>query len=304
MFVIDWLTAITDSKNILISEREIRAFEQLLKLWLHGKAPHTQRYYRREIDRFFQFAQKSPEAIALSDIQGWADWLAQSELAQSSQARSLAAVKSFFSFAAKMGVLKANAAAPVALPKVKETLSERILPEAVVQAMLALEPNGRNRVLLKLLYGAGLRVSELCGLKWRDLQVRGTGGQVSVYGKGSKTRVIRLPQSLWNELVALKGEENNRDAPVFVSRKRRGHLKAVQVHRIVKQAALRVPGLNPQVAEKVSAHWLRHAHASHSLDRGAPVHLVQATLGHSSLATTSKYVHARPEESSASYLPL
>ena len=285
-------------------EREIRAFEQLLKLWLHAKAPHTQRYYRREIERFFQFAQKSPEATTLADIQGWADWLAQSGLAQSSQARSLAAVKSFFSFAAKIGVLKANAAAPVALPKVKETLSERILPEAVVQAMLALEPNNRNRVLLKLLYGAGLRVSELCGLKWRDLQVRGTGGQISVYGKGSKTRVIRLPQRLWDELVGLSGEESNRDAPVFVSRKGRGHLKAVQVHRIVKQAAQRVPGLNPQVAEKVSAHWLRHAHASHSLDRGAPVHLVQATLGHSSLATTSKYVHARPEESSASYLPL
>ena len=174
---------LTPQNPHFLVERDIRAFEELLKLWLHGKAPHTQRYYRREIDRFFQFAHKSPEAITLSDIQRWADWLAQSGLAQSSQARSLAAVKSFFSFAAKMGVLKANAAAPVRLPKVKETLSERILPEAVVQAMLALEPNGRNRVLLKLLYGAGLRVSELCALKWRDVQPRDTGGQVSVYGK-------------------------------------------------------------------------------------------------------------------------
>ena len=86
------------------------------------------------------------------------------------------------------------------------------------------------------------------------------------------------------------------DAPVFRSRKG-GPLDASQVHRIVKGAAERA-GLPAEV----SAHWLRHAHASHSLDRGAPIHLVQQTLGHASVATTGRYLHARPTDSSARYL--
>jgi site-specific recombinase XerD len=72
----------------------------------------------------------------------------------------------------------------------------------------------------------------------------------------------------------------------------------VQVHRLVKQAAARAG-----ISTATSAHWLRHAHASHALDRGAPVSLVQATLGHASVATTGRYLHARPNDSSARYLP-
>ncbi|MBV8589619.1 MAG: tyrosine-type recombinase/integrase [Acetobacteraceae bacterium] len=78
-----------------------------------------------------------------------------------------------------------------------------------------------------------------------------------------------------------------------------GALDPSQVHRIVKAAAARA-GL----PAAVSAHWLRHAHASHALDRGAPIHLVQATLGHSSVATTGRYLHARPNDSSSRYLAL
>ena len=83
---------------------------------------------------------------------------------------------------------------------------------------------------------------------------------------------------------------------MFRSRKG-GHLDPSAVHRIVKAAAERA-GLS----EEVSAHWLRHGHASHSLERGAPIHLVQATLGHASVATTGRYLHARPTDSSARYL--
>ena len=83
---------------------------------------------------------------------------------------------------------------------------------------------------------------------------------------------------------------------MFRSRKS-GPLDPSQVHRIVKAAAERA-GLSAEV----SAHWLRHAHASHSLDRGAPIHLVQQTLGHASVATTGRYLHARPTDSSARYL--
>ena len=155
--------------------------------------------------------------------------------------------------------------------------------------------NQRNAVLLRLLYGAGLRISEACGLAWRDLAARDDGGQVSVFGKGGKTRVVLLPVGLWAPLAALRGDAGA-DEPVFRSQ-RRGRMDPSAVHRVIKAAAARA-GLGPAV----SAHWLRHAHASHALDRGAPIHLVQATLGHASVATTGRYLHARPNDSSARYL--
>ena len=96
-------------------------------------------------------------------------------------------------------------------------------------------------------------------------------------------------------MAGLRGEAPA-DAAVFESRQG-GALDQASVHRVVKAAAQRA-GLDPAV----SAHWLRHAHASHSLDRGAPIHLVQATLGHASVATTGKYLHARPSDSSSRYL--
>jgi len=132
-------------------------------------------------------------------------------------------------------------------------------------------------------------------LKWSDLQGRDTAGQITVFGKGGKTRTVLMPQSVWNSLMSLRGDAGNGD-PVFRSRKG-GHLDESMVWRIVRKAAKRAG-----IAKEVSCHWLRHAHASHALDRGAPIHLVQQTLGHSSVATTGRYLHARPTDSSSSYL--
>ena len=103
-----------------------------------------------------------------------------------------------------------------------------------------------------------------------------------------------LSSAVSEQLLGL-GEDASDDAPVFPSRKG-GSLDTRQVHRIVRAAGDRVG------VEGVSPHWLRHAHASHALERGAPIHLVQATLGHASVATTGVYLHARPTESSGRYL--
>ncbi len=166
--------------------------------------------------------------------------------------------------------------------------------------MIAQELCDRNRVVLLLLYASGLRVSELCQLTWKDLKPRGESGQVTVLGKGSKTRTVLLPESVWNEIMQLRGSKSAGDA-VFCSRMgddKGRHLDRTQVYRIVAAAAKRAG-----IEAKVSPHWLRHAHASHSLEHGAPIHLVQATLGHSDITTTSRYLHARPNDSSAMYLP-
>jgi site-specific recombinase XerD len=169
------------------------------------------------------------------------------------------------------------------------------LSEDDVLRMLALERNPRNRTLLRLLYLGGLRISEACDLRVRDLAPRDDAGQITVFGKGGKTRAVLLKASMWKDLAMQRGSDP--DMPVFRSRKGSARLSTVQVHRIVKSAAARA-----DLSAAVSAHWLRHAHVSHALDRGAPAHLVQATVGHASLQTTSKYAHARPTESSSKYL--
>lgn len=128
------------------------------------------------------------------------------------------------------------------------------------------------------------------------MQANGDGAQITVFGKGGKTRAIQLPASVATALSELRGEAAE-DDPVFRSRKHGAALKTVAVLRIVRQAARRAG-----IESAVSPHWLRHAHASHALDRGAPIHLVQATLGHASITTAGRYLHARPNDRSSRFL--
>lgn len=292
-------------EKIQVNAEEISTSEQLVNLWLHGKAANTVRTYQREALWFLAFVEKSVFEVTLADVQAFATYLEKSSgLSASSVARTLSAVKSLLSFGNKIGVLPRNVGAAVKLPALKNTLPMRILPELNVQLMIALETNKRNRTILKLLYAAGLRVSELCSLKWCDLQSRtdvAFPGQVIVYGKRNKTRVVALTAGLWQDLMALRSAALM-DDPVFRSRNKGGHLTTTQVGRIVKAAAKRIPGLDSKVASQISPHWLRHAHASHALERGAPIHLVQATLGHASVATTGLYLHAKPSDSSVRFL--
>lgn len=268
---------------------------RVVALWLHGRPAETQRAYRREGDRFRAFVGTPLAAVTLGDVQAYADTLGG--LALSSQRRALGAVKSLFAFAHRLGYLPFDVGRAVRVPARRDALAQRILSETEVHRLLALEPNPRNCILLRFLYASGVRVSEAVGVCCRDMTPREEGGQVTVHGKGGKTRHILLPPAIWRELTALRGDATPA-APLFRSQ-RGGHLHPSQVLRIVKAAARRA-GLSGTE----SPHWLRHAHASHALDRGAPIHLVQATLGHSSVATTGRYTHARPTDSSARYLAL
>ena len=220
-------------------------------------------------------------------------------LAPVSRLRTLAAVRSLFGFCQRMRYLLANPAAELALPAYESRLAERILPEEDLQRVLAVDLAPRDRVLLQLLYAAGLRVSEACGLRWRNLTARGDGGQITVLGKGGRTRAVALPRELWKALNKLPKSAGN-ESPVFVSKSGKP-LDRGRVRVILRKAA-EIAGVSDKTPQ-ISPHWLRHAHASHALDHGAPIHLVQATLGHRSVATTSAYLHARPGDSSARFLP-
>ena len=262
-------------------------------MWLHGKAALTCRAYTHEARRFAAFVGAPLPAVTLGDVQAYANELGARGLAPASQVRALAAVKSLLSFAHRIGYVPVNVGAAEKLPALKFKLAERIVSREVVAQVIGGQTGARNRALLGLLYFGGLRVSEACGLRWRDVQLREGAVQVTVFGKGSKTRAVLLPAPFAAELEALR-DGAAPDAPVFVGRA--GALTTSQVWRIVKTAGARVgvPGLSP--------HWLRHALASHALEDGADIALVRDTLGHASAATTSRYLHARPNDSAGLHL--
>jgi site-specific recombinase XerD len=286
-----------------VTEARAASDDQVVELWLNGRSPHTQRAYRADVERFRSRAGKSLILTTLSDLQEFAGSLP--ELAPSSRYRILSAVKSLLAFAHRIGYLAFDVGRVLRLPLVRNRLAERILTEPDLHRILSLETEPRNRALLSLLYASGLRVSELCSLSWRDLQPNGDGGQVTVFGKGGVTRSILIPASVWKLVMALRKAQTEvcvtGDDPVFRSRKKvnGGRLRPLAVLRIVRKATVRAGVQLP-----VSPHWFRHAHASHALDRGAPIHLVQATLGHASITTTGRYLHARPKESSGRFLSL
>lgn len=267
--------------------------DQLIGLWLHGKSQHSQRAYAADIAKFAAFVAKPLSFVTLGDLQQFADSLL--DLSDNTRKRTISSVKSLFTFGQRLGYLQYNVAAALKAPKPKNTLAERILTEGEVLTMIALTTKPRDKVLVRLLYASAGRVSEICGLTWRDVQPSGESGQVTLFGKGGDTRAVKLSAETWKALQGAKGEAGP-DEPVFASQMG-GAMVPSRIWQIVREAARRAG-----IVGNVSPHWFRHSHASHALDRGASVALVRDTLGHSSLAVTSRYTHAKPDQSSALHL--
>jgi len=292
-----------DHPSLVQLTRATQVDAAFLVLWLHGKSEKTKRAYNADMLRFYRFVGKPLREVTLADLQAYNDSLITPVLRDTSRARALATVKSALSFGVKSGYLPVNVGLMVKLPKLEDKLAERIMSEASVARLLALETNTRNHAILALLYRAGLRCAELCSLTWCNLQERDQAGQISVYGKGGKTRYVLIDMDTLQEVLRLQRPGAGLDDFVFQSRQTRSRshkadrrLDESSVFRIVQAAAARagIAGCSP--------YWMRHAHATHSLENGAPITLVQSTLGHASMETTAKYTHVRPNASSGQYL--
>lgn len=265
----------------------------LVEMWISRKnSQATQKQYRQTWAQFNQAVGVPLQAVDFQTLQSWVAGLTGSE---NTRKVRVACVKSLFSFALKVGYLKLNPAVMLDSVKVKDELAARILTEDEVLSMIHKTTKQRDAVLIRLLYASAGRISEVCNLTWKDVASNGDSGQVTLFGKGGKTRTVKLSKATYKALCALDNGVKD-DSPIFVSQKG-GRLDETQVHRIVKAAAVRAG-----ISGSVSAHWLRHSHASHALDRGANIALVRDTLGHSSLSVTSRYTHAKPNESSALHL--
>jgi len=282
---------------------------ELVELWIANKrSRHTKRAYRKEIEAFYRTIDKPLSQVTLADAITYAQAITGGE---NTKRRTINILKSFYSFACKTNLFQVNVFAAVVAPGPKSAVSERILPEWAVQRMIALETNPRNHCLLMLLYASGVRVSELCNLQWGQVIERSDGGQIDVVGKGDKKRSILLHTHAWAVLLSLRGSCGPHDY-VFQSRQsvsRTGgsdgkRLDTRSVLQIVRKAAIRASVPDPETAKKVSPHWLRHSHGSHSIEHNAPITVVRDTMGHSSIAVTNTYAHARPGTSSSTYLPI
>jgi integrase/recombinase XerD len=168
---------------------------EVVQVWLSTKiSSATRRAYAREIARFLACVRKPIVSVTLADMQSYAQTLARNGLKIASQNRALTSVKSLLSFAQETGYLPYNVGVAVKLHPNRDALAQRFLEESEVARLIAAAPPGRDRVLLKLLYVSGVRVGELCGLKWCDALPRQSGGQIAVFGKGGSRGRFHLPQ--------------------------------------------------------------------------------------------------------------
>lgn len=212
----------------------------------------------------------------------------------------VAAVKSFLGFSHRVGYTRFNAAPLIRLKKAPRQIAQRLLGELDIRLIIDATKSRRDRVMLEVAYFGGLRVSELAALTWSQVISRDSGEiQLEIVGKGEKVRQVLIPAEVAKRLLAIRGDAGA-SSPVFASGRRAERPLTVRAIGYIVKAAAKRAGVNPGA----SVHWLRHAHASHAIDRGAPITLVSQTLGHADLKTTSVYAHAKPGESSGRYLKL
>ena len=266
--------------------------------------------YRRDLEDWAAFSADhlgtsniDLNAVRPDDVRAFLGYCADRGLVRRTIARRLAAVRSFFRHACREGWVEKNPAQQVGVPR-----QHRKLPEVLSAATLdrALESYGKKEgffgrrlaALLEVAYGAGLRVSELAGLAWADVDAGSK--TVRVIGKGDKERRVPITGRALEALEQYRSELNEDTPagtadPVFVGRTGRP-LSVRQIQRVVKRAL-------GTIAERegVSTHTLRHSFATHLLDRGADIMAVKELLGHASLSTTQLYTHLSRERIKTAY---
>jgi integrase/recombinase XerD len=278
------------SKRTVTGDRGVESF--LLVLGAQ-RSPRTVDAYRRDLEGLGTFCGGPVDAATVEDLEKWVARMRAGGLAASTIARRLAAARSYYRHAMLVGSRADNPAAEIALPrrqrKLPSTLSAGEV-ERLIEAANGSTPRGmRDRALVELLYGAGLRVSEAVGLAKTgvDLDAR----TVRVLGKGSKERIVPLGrpgvETVRRYLALGRPHLDCRHRPDLFLNARGGALTRAGAFLILRKLADRA-GLEPG---RVHPHLLRHSFATHLLEGGADLRSVQEMLGHADLSTTELYTH-------------
>lgn len=266
-----------------------------------GISEHTHAAYQRDVDGFFAFLADTigreipPGEITPLMVRSWLASLSKAKLARSSVARKLSAVRSFFRFTCREGETQHNPAASVATPRQDKPVA--LAPTYDEILLLLGQPDTetlsgiRNRAILELLYGSGLRAAELVGMNLDDLDLR--GGMVRVRGKGRKERIVpvgRKSEEALNLYFTRRPEfhtKNSQPDPEAVFLNRKGGRLSTRYLRTMVQNCV----LSASADGRISPHAFRHSFATHLLDGGMGLREIQELLGHVSLSTTQRYTH-------------
>jgi len=296
---------------------QIDRFLQILEAE-KGYSAHTVRAYAHDLTEFVRYAsgEETPDttdgpppltlaidAINNTTVRGYLGYLHRRN-EKSTIVRKLSALRSFFRFLVKQGVIEEDPSAAILTPKYSRQLPSylsvddmfRLLDQTLEDTVLGL----RNRALFETLYGAGIRVSELTGLNVFDVDF--SSGCLRVVGKGGRERIVPVGQKAVQRIQAYRerlyektGIGSNTDGPLFLN-KNKGRLTSRSVGRILKTLIERCSLVIP-----ISPHGIRHSFATHMLDAGADLRTVQELLGHKSLSTTQKYTHVSIDRLMAVY---
>ncbi len=262
-----------------------------------GLSGNTVEAYGRDVNRYLTYLVKTnkggPESATRTMILGYLIHLSQEGISARSRARALSALKGFYKFQVKEGLMDANPASDVESPKLSTYLPS-VLSEADVEMLLAapdIETSGglRDRAMLELLYATGMRVSELINVETGHMNLE--AGYIRTLGKGSKERLIPLGDQAVDWIKRYMGNarqvlgRNRPTSHVFLSRLGKKMSRQYFWRQVVKYA--RQAG----ITKDISPHTLRHSFATHLLTHGADLRSVQMMLGHSDISTTEIYTH-------------
>jgi integrase/recombinase XerC len=257
-------------------------------------SPHTLTAYRSDLAQFHDFVAKERggnNAVAAVDHFFIRRWLAllHKEHKKSSIGRKLAAVRSFFKYLLRTGIIPKNPAELVSTPKKEKRLPFHLnIDEVTALVEAPRDPDIlslRDRAIMETLYSCGLRVSELTELNINAVDLE--EGLVRVMGKGGKERIVpvgRYAVAAITAYLAARGAISG-DMPLILNA-RGGRLTRRSVGRIIDKYIVRIAAM-----KKISPHTLRHSYATHLLEGGADLRAIQELLGHASLSTTQKYTH-------------
>jgi integrase/recombinase XerD len=293
------------------------------EMWLtveRGLAANSLAAYRRDLRRYERFLRSAgiddPTAIGEGTVSRYVEYLGtltvadgdtETRLAPASIARGLVAVRSFHRFCVSEGLLDSDPSEQVGAPRVPQGIPKALDEpqiDAILHSVVGDAPRAqRDRAILEVLYATGVRISELVGLDLADIDL--DDGIARVLGKGDKERVVPMGRAARSELrtycadgrLALRSPRSaRRDADAVFLNARGGRLTRQGCWQLVRRAGERV-GLG----ERLSPHVLRHSCATHMLDHGADIRVVQELLGHASVSTTQVYTKVSPERLRAVY---
>ncbi|TWR31106.1 tyrosine recombinase XerD [Mucilaginibacter pallidiroseus] len=287
----NWAAAVKGFKTYLRLERSLSA--------------NSIDAYITDLEKLYQFAdselnKKSPTEFSLADLRAFIFWINDLGMIPSSQARIISGIKAFYKFLLIEDFITIDPSVLLEAPKITRKLPDTLSIIEINKMIGAIDlsrPEGpRNKAMLEVLYGCGLRVSELTELKLSNLYLRKGDELIKVLGKGSKERLVPIggeaikALNIWIEQVRVhvdikKGEEDM----VFLNRRGK-RLTRVYVFMLIKELAQTI-GLT----KNISPHTFRHSFATHLVEGGADLRAVQEMLGHESITTTEIYAHLDKE---------